>query len=213
MELYNSEEEQVEALKRWWEKNGTNFLIGLVLILGGVFAVQSWQGSKNADAEMASHLYQQMMIQLESDSAAAQTTADRLVAEFGSTAYADPAMMALGTLAVRGDDYAGAAARFRQVMESGSTPEQRQLARYRLVRVLMADGKGGEGLALIEQAPASGFSAALSELKGDILLGEGRRSEARAAYATALQGLTEVPSRRAIVQMKLDDLAEAKVNG
>lgn len=213
MELYNTEEEQVDALKRWWEKNGATFLIALVLVLGGVFGMQSWQASRHQDAESAANLYQQLVGQLDSDSASAKGVAQQLIAEYGSTAYADPAMMALGTIAVRAEDYAGAAAHFQQVMEGGSTPELRQLARYRLVRVFIADAKGEQALALIAQAPTGGFSAALAELKGDIYLTQGNRGEARSAYQLALDGFAAVSSRRAIVQMKLDDLAEEQVNG
>ncbi len=35
MELYDTEEEQVQAIKEWWKENGKAVIIGAVLGLGG----------------------------------------------------------------------------------------------------------------------------------------------------------------------------------
>ncbi|MEW8396328.1 MAG: tetratricopeptide repeat protein, partial [Candidatus Thiodiazotropha sp.] len=40
MSEYQTEEEQVEAIKRWWKENGTSVIAGLVIGLGGIFG---WQ--------------------------------------------------------------------------------------------------------------------------------------------------------------------------
>jgi predicted negative regulator of RcsB-dependent stress response len=37
-----TEEEQIEALKRWWEENGKQTLLGIALIVGGYFGWQAW---------------------------------------------------------------------------------------------------------------------------------------------------------------------------
>ena len=39
MEIYNSEEQQVEAIKRFWKENGTAIIAGVVLGLGGLLPV------------------------------------------------------------------------------------------------------------------------------------------------------------------------------
>jgi predicted negative regulator of RcsB-dependent stress response len=39
VEIYDTEEEQVEALKRWWKENGQATLAGLVL---GIIVILGW---------------------------------------------------------------------------------------------------------------------------------------------------------------------------
>ena len=34
METYNTEEEQVEALRRWWDENVKSVIAGIILALG-----------------------------------------------------------------------------------------------------------------------------------------------------------------------------------
>ena len=38
-----TEEEQIEAIKQWWKKNGSSLLIGVGLALAIVFGWQAWQ--------------------------------------------------------------------------------------------------------------------------------------------------------------------------
>ena len=40
-----SEEEQLDAIKRWWKSNGTSLIIGVVVAAAGVFAWKAWQNS------------------------------------------------------------------------------------------------------------------------------------------------------------------------
>ena len=37
MEIYNSDEQQAEAIKEWWKENGKAILIGAALGLVGMF--------------------------------------------------------------------------------------------------------------------------------------------------------------------------------
>ena len=43
MESYRTEEEQVEALRRWWNENGRSTLFVIVVVLAGTFGWQGWQ--------------------------------------------------------------------------------------------------------------------------------------------------------------------------
>ena len=45
MELYDSEEQQVEAIKDWWKENGKAVVLGVVVGLGGLFGWRYYQDS------------------------------------------------------------------------------------------------------------------------------------------------------------------------
>ena len=48
-----TEEEQVEALKKWWDDNGTQLLVGIVVVLAGVFGYRTWESNTQLAAEAA----------------------------------------------------------------------------------------------------------------------------------------------------------------
>ncbi len=57
MELYDSEEQQVEAIKDWWKENGKAVVLGVVVGLGGLFGWRYYQDSVVQAQEAASEQY------------------------------------------------------------------------------------------------------------------------------------------------------------
>ena len=41
MDVYKTEEEQVEAIKKWWNENGKSIIVGIVV---GITAIFGWRG-------------------------------------------------------------------------------------------------------------------------------------------------------------------------
>ncbi len=206
MEVYNSEQEQVEALKAWWDKNGRSTLVGLAVMLLSVVGWQQWDGHRKGIAEAASTHYQKMVEMMDKDSNSAMEAGRALIASYPDSIYAVMASMAMAKLAVEQKDLDGAAAHLHSAMQQSDQPELAALARLRLARVELAQGKHDAALATL----AAGESSASSdELRGDILLSQGNADAARDAYTRAVEGYSETPDKREIVQMKLDDLAVA----
>lgn len=208
MDVYTTEEEQIEALRRWWKQNGRSVLMLLVLVLLAVFGWRTWMGYETSRAEAASVQYERLMGLLETEPAKAVEVGQELVGQYPSSTYAALASLSLARVAVEGGDLEQAEAHLRRVAESAKPPELRALAQLRLARVLLAQGQLDEAQKLAETESA-GYRAAFDELRGDIYLARGERGKARAAYTNALAGY-DVPSKQSIVQMKLNDLADAK---
>ena len=205
MEIYNSEQEQVDALKAWWDKNGRSALIGLAVFLMSVLGWQSWNESRNQQAEAASAHYQQMMDLMQSDAAQAMEAGRALLGSYPDSIYAVMATMAMAKLAVEKNDLDGAAAHLRSAMGQSQEPELTELARLRLARVEFAQGKADAALATLDGGKGG---AAVEELRGDILLSQGKRIEAGAAYKAATNSYgAAAADKRELVQMKLDDLS------
>ena len=192
MEQYRSEEEQVEALRRWWNENGRSTVAAVVIALAAGFGWQAWKGHQQGQRENASDLYQAMLQQLGGDQAgapqrdAAVGLAEQLKNDYGSSTYAQFAALHLARLAVNGGDLAEAEAQLRWVLgraDKGSDTEQ--VAQLRLARVLAARGEGEQALAILAQAGEGPYEASFAMARGDILFGLGRGDEALAAYNAA----------------------------
>lgn len=209
MEIYNSEEEQVEALRRWWQQNGRSVLTALAVVLLAVVGWQTWTGHQRTQAEQASMLYEQMLGALEETPELAAEQGRAIIAQFPSSTYADYASLTLARIAVEAEDLEQAAAQLQRVVDNGNQTEVRELARLRLGQVRLAQGQPDDALSLIRGQAAGSLRPAFEELKGDVLLAQGEPDAARNAYGNALAGY-DSPAKQQIVQMKLDDLAAAQ---
>ena len=55
------DEEQVEALKKWWSESGKSVVAGLAIGLAAVAGWSSWQTWQTSQAELASVRYEQLV--------------------------------------------------------------------------------------------------------------------------------------------------------
>jgi len=193
VESYRTEEEQVEALKRWWQENGRSIAVGVVLALGLGFGWQAWQKNQQTNAENASVLFQQMLTALTAEAEQgpepARAVAERIKDEYRGSAYARFAALHLARIAVTQGDLDVAEAELRWVLAMTSEGDDLQrVARLRLARVLAAAGDTEAALGLLE-SPQPAYAASYALARGDILLAEDRREEALAAYERAAAAL------------------------
>jgi predicted negative regulator of RcsB-dependent stress response len=204
VDLNLSEEEQVEALKKWWKENGRSMIVGVVLGLGAVFGWQAWNQHQQGVADEASARFEQLSLAVGAgnrESAAAQ--AESLIQDHKGSAYATFAALELAKIKLAAGDSAGAEAQLKWAMENGNDGSFRQIARLRLARLMFGAGRSEEAKAVLDKAGADSFQGEFAELRGDIARKEGDTDSARTAYREALD---KGVSNASLVQMKLDDL-------
>lgn len=206
MDVYRTEEEQVEAIRAWWRENGRSAIFGVVLGLGAIFGWRGWQAWETARAEAASALYEEMMDAVRDGKSADATKAgERLAGEYAGTAYAVFARMALAGVAMDAKDLEGAAGHLRRALEQDTTPALESEIRLRLARVLAARGEHDAALALFAgHSPAEGYASAVDELRGDIESARGNLEAARAAYLKARSATTGAAD--ALLELKLESV-------
>lgn len=212
MVAYDTDEEQIEALKNWWNANGKQLMVGLIVVLAGVFGFQTWQTSVQEKGEAASALYEDLRAALSSGSeisanqiTTARYLTDTLIKEHEASAYAKFAALQMAKLAVEQGELDQAEKDLQWAMQHDNDSIQ-PLARLRLARVLLARGDQERALALVENVDEGVFKSSYAEVRGDFYRQMGREAEARQAYQTALNELPEGGSNP-VLQMKLDDIA------
>lgn len=211
MDVYTTEQEQVEQIKKWLREYVPTVVVGAALGLAAIYGWRYWQGLETQKREAASTQYEAMLSQL-ADKAKrdeASKLGEKLAAEYGETAYADLTALHLAKVAVEQNKLDEAVKQLRAVLDS-KQETLAHVARVRLARVLLAQNKGDEALTLLTSQAATGeFRTAYEETKGDIYKAQGKLAEARTAYQAAQSAkLKDVPEN-ALLGMKLDDLAMA----
>lgn len=206
MEIYNTEEEQVEALKRWWKENGKALVIGVVLGGAALIGYRGWDAYQTGHAEKAAEIYEQVEGALQrGDAAAIEAGALALAADYASTPYAPLSALALAMIKVEAGDKSAARSQLEWIETNSGQPEVVNVARLRLARLLIDMGDADAALARLEGIEG-GFVGVVEELRGDAFRLKGEYAAARDAY---VQALIVGASNQVLLQMKLDDLGPA----
>lgn len=206
MSSYQSEEEQVEALKRWWKENGTSVITGALLGFAIIFGWQGWDAYQTSQGEGASILYTTMENQLAgADPEAGIQTAKRLVGEFGGSVYASFASLRLARLSYDKGEKAAAQSHLQWAMENAPDPALSELARLRLGRLLFDMQQWQAAAQLVEAAAGDVLPGEFALLRGDLALQQGDQEAARNAYRSALD---EGVDNAELVRMKLVEIGE-----
>lgn len=212
MNVYATEEEQVEALKKWWKENGKSVIGGVLIGVAVLYGGKMWLDQRNTHAEMASAEYEAMIQELNQDRR--NQAADRgaaILGQYSDTAYSDLTALAMAKIKVDENDLVAAKSHLQWAMDNSKQQGIKQVARLRMARVLHAEGNYDGALQLLNSADAGTFKAAYEELKGDIYVDKGELNSARTAYNMALQTLEPTARSRRYLEMKLDNIGEPNV--
>lgn len=207
MDVYTTEEQQVEAIKKWWHENKWSVIGGVVIGISALLGGRAWLDNQQAYAEAASTSYQMMMEEMSrgnTDDAATQGA--QLLGQFSDTPYASLAALAMAKLKLDAGDAAAASSHLRWALDNTKEAAVRHEARLRLTKLLLADGKFDEALSLLAGVDTTVYTAAYEQLRGDIHLAAGQLESARTAYGRALAAMAPSERGRELLQMKLDNL-------
>nr|WP_234463722.1 tetratricopeptide repeat protein [Stutzerimonas stutzeri] len=200
-------------IKEWWQRNGKPLLMGGALALVLVFGWQFWQKHQLNQAQSASTIYQQLLnAALEegkADTAEISRLGNLLQKEFAGSHYAQYGSLFVAKVAVESGRLDEAATELQAVLDKPADKTLEELARQRLARILAAQDKAEEGLALLEGDAVEAFAASREELRGDLLVKLERPDEAHAAYSKAKELLSQDAAIGGL-QLKLDDLARGE---
>lgn len=211
MDIHATEEEQVEAIKKWFKDNGLWIVVGAAVGWGGVAGYRYLESQKEAHFEAASYTYNQLL--KIKDDAAKTAEFDALKAqlnqEYKDTVYSDFAKLHLAKMAVEKQDYASAEKELAAVVASQGNKAMAHIARIRLAKVMTQAGKGEEAIAMLDKAVKGEFAGNYAYTIGDIHMHLGQKDKARDAYNTAKEsGAINDP----MLSTKLAELAVAETD-
>ena len=194
MNEYETEEQQVEALKKWWKENSTSLIFGLLVGVTALFGWRYYVDQSHIHAVQASDLYMQVMRSTSLDSVDDKTIDmhNKLLNEYSDTPYAALSSLALAKSEYEKDNVEAAAAQLELAVKYAADEETKHIASLRLAGVYIEQKKYDEASALLNAAHDAAFDAQYEELKGDLYVAKGDAAQARIAYdrAISLQGFS-----------------------
>ena len=200
IEISDSEEEQVDKLKKWWDSNGKQIIAGAVLGLAGIFGWNYYVDYQDSQALNARALY----LSYASDSANVGAY-DKLIKDHPSSSYSDQATLLMAKYLFEAENYSLALDALKPLM-SRENSVIASTAALRSASLYLELGQHQEALAVLNMDNANEFSGLFYNLAGDVYLDPGNNEEARNSYALAIENITDNSSLSQLIQIKLDDL-------
>lgn len=206
------EQERLDELKAWWKRWGTLLMLGLAVLIAAAAGWRYWQNHNVAQSLEAATVYEKLTQSLAAnDTRGAREAGAMLIDQYKGTAYAPRAALLLAKLNVGAKDLKSAQTQLEWAVENSKEPAVRDMARLRLAAVLFDQQQNEAALKTLSATHTDAFAFRFQDMRGDVLLAQGKPAEARAAYQAALGKMTDDNAYRNIVELKLDALGgEAK---
>lgn len=211
MALDSQEQEQIDALKAWWHDNGSSILGMLLIIAVGMGGWRGWNYYQHQQSIESATLFQQFIQQM--DSGDVDRINDAAIAirdKFSGSGYTPRAMLLAAGANEQSEDRITAKGQLQWVIDHASEDGLKDVARLRMAALLLDEEQYSEAMQQLDTTHTASFDGLYSDLKGDVLLAQGKANEARSAYNLAYEKLSEDSRYRTIVQMKMDSLGIAE---
>ncbi|GAA4335532.1 tetratricopeptide repeat protein [Pigmentiphaga soli] len=204
------EQEQIESLKAWWGRYGNAVLTVLTAALLAAAAWNGWNWYQRREAAQAMGYFEALQQAAEAkDIARVKDAAGTLLDSYARTAYAPRAALLAAHAYAESGDTRSARAQLQWVIDHGDDALA-AVARLRLAGLLLDEKNPDEALSVLSAAePPASFASLYADRRADILVAQGKRDEARAAYKEALDKLDPAADLRSSIQLKLDALGGA----
>ncbi|MCC3704059.1 YfgM family protein [Rouxiella badensis] len=205
MEVYTTENEQVDAVRRFFAENGKALAIGVVVGIAALGGWHYWQTHENTALTEASASYQQASTALTSNKADGVANLEKF-AQTNSNSYGVFAALQLADHFVEAKDFVNAEKQLTQASQLTKDENLLSLVNYRLARVQLQQNKLDDALKTLDNVKGDGWMAMQQEVRGDVLLAKGDTKGARDAYS---KGLDSKPSQtlQTMLRMKLNNLS------
>ena len=203
MEDYLSEKEKWEWVKAQVRENALAVMLAVVLAVGAVSGWRWWQAHLDAGRLEAGAKYMQMVHALEGDERSqAMVLLGELEREHAGSPYTDQARLLAARLYVDSGELDKAAGELAAVAEHSKDQDLAQVARLRLARVQIAQGKADGALATLNGVAAGAFDARYHEVRGDAYYAKGDKAAALKEYRSA-----QAAGSDSLLGLKIADLA------
>jgi predicted negative regulator of RcsB-dependent stress response len=207
-----TDDDQWESLKDWLRRNGLALVGGVALGVLGLLGWRWWQEHREAQALEGGTRFEAIVAALdagEADKGLAQL--GELKSKFPKSAYIAPAELAIAKYHVAKNELDKAAERLKSVADSAVDEKLRPVARLRLARVQVSQGKPDDALATLGTGDAGPHQSAYAEARGDALYAKGDKAGALREYEVSRDALVGSGGSPAVItgsllELKIADL-------
>lgn len=208
MSVYMTEEEQLAAIKKWWQRYSTLLTIVFSLVLLSASGYRYWQWHQIKVGTEASNAYEHLMVAFSNhDNKGVASYSNQLIKEYSQTVYAHAARLTMAKLDVAREQYDKAIDNLQIVANNSPLKALKQVAHIRIARLLAAEKNYGKALEELVFVDDDAYKPVVSELKGDIFVATGKYQQAIVSYREAITAVRTKGIGNVYLEMKTNELA------
>jgi len=204
------EQERLAELKAWWEDNRWYVFAGVAFAALALIGWEGWKLYSARQAEDAAAMQRPVAAAVKANDAKKLADSGKaLIDKHPRSFYASESALILAKSAFDAGNLPEARRHLQWVVDRG-VDELRGVARLRLASVLLEEKKYEDALKTLDANNDDAFVASAADLRGDIMLAQGRLDEARAAYKLAIEKADSRNPVKGIAETKLNALGGAQ---
>ena len=200
IQVDNTEEEQVQQIKKWWNSNGKQIIAGAVIGLAGILGWNTYSDYQDKQSLNARNLY--LSYASDSNNLGAY---DKLTTDFSSSSYSDQAILLMAKYLFDAGSYTQALGVIEPLINNRNSVIATTAA-LRAASIYLQLGQHEQALSILREQSDDVFLGLIYNLMGDIYLDLGNHVEAQNHYSLAIANVTENSNLTQLIQIKLDDL-------
>lgn len=205
MEVYNNENEQVDALRRFFASNGKALAAGLVIGIAALGGWRYWASHQESSSQQVSARYQQLTSAMQVDKPQTLEAVAQFASENNNT-YGALAALDLAKQYVDGNQLDKAAAQLQRGLKDTKDANLQAVLNLRLARIQLQQNQADAALKTLESVGGEGWTAIVADIRGEALLSKGDRQGARDAWSKGVASDAS-PALKQMMQMKMNNLS------
>ena len=204
------EQEQLDQLKAFWKRYGNLLTWLLIVLLGAYAAWNGWNYWQRDQAAKSSAMFDQLdkAAQAGDFDQASRVFAD-MKERYPRTAFTEQGGLMAAKVQFEKGKVDAALETLNWVGTNAIEVEYQSIAKLRAAGILLDQKKYDGALKQLDAATAPDFAALVGDRRGDVLLAQGKKEEAKAAYAKAWKAMDSTVDYRRLIDAKLTALGAA----
>ena len=211
MSRFETEEEQIDAIKAWWKKNGTALLTAILIFVVVFSAWRYWNNYNQVQATNASSIYEVMQLNMQQGTfGEVSRDALKLMQEQPKSPYASAAALLLAKYNFSKGALDEAQENLEWVNEHATEPTMKRTAMMRLARLFADQQKFEQALTIMNAVNATQLMPTekghFDYISGVIAIAKNETSAAQDAFKNVIDNAGASQTLKGLAQIQLDDL-------
>ncbi|WP_239954205.1 YfgM family protein [Pantoea sp. Z09] len=205
MEVYSNENEQVDALRRFFANNGKALAVGVIIGIAALGGWRYWASHEESSSKAVSAQYQQVTTAMKADQPATLDAAAKFASENSNT-YGALAAMDVAKQYVDASQLDKAASLLENGLKNTKDANLQAVINLRLARIQLQQNQADAALKTLDAVKGDGWTAIVADIRGEALLSKGDKQGARAAWSKGVDSDAS-PALKQMMQMKMNNLS------
>lgn len=213
MSRYETEEEQVQAIKNWWNKNGTQLLSIILVVVVAAAGWRYWTNSQYVASANASSMFELLQAQYQADKfGEVSREALKLMQEQPESPYAAGAALLHASFSFKKGEFDTAVDNLQWVIANSTDQALKVTAQVRLARVYIDQQKFDDAQSAIGAAESMNLNGTeqsnVDYVKGMLALQQDNKEAAYEAFSKVLQNPQAESNLLGLAKIQVDDLTK-----